>query len=331
MTYSYKISRLLLFMILFASLPLAGAVKTKDRAKFEMPGFLGGLMKTFGGKAAKEGIVTETWVLGDRMMTRTDSDRGQLIDLEAEQIHEIEFNKKRYKTVTFDQYRENLKKAQEQMAQVGGGSSQSESRPSKEMEVEVDIKNTGQSQVKNGFNCQLTILTVTMREKGKTLEEGGGMRLTNLMWLSKDVPPTDEVSDFHRRFAEKLGLFSTDIQAGALASLYPAFQKLTEKIEDQKGEIEGSAVVTEMTTDLFPDPHSPQAQQGQAEKPSLKGMLGGLGGFGRRSKKEEPPPQAAQGQPGSRALFKGVTEMLEVSSAVQPGDVAIPATFKQRQ
>jgi len=333
MTYSspYKIPRLLLSILLFAVLPLAGAVKTKDRSKFEMPGFLGGLMKTFGGKAAKEGIVTETIVLGDRMMTRTDNGQGQLIDLEAEQIHQIEFDKKRYKTITFDEYRENLKKAQEQMSKMGGASSQPESRPEKEMEIDFDIRNTGQSQMKNGFNCQLTIVTVTMREKGKTLEAGGGMRLTSLMWLSKDVPPAGEAADFQRRFTEKLGLFSTDVQAGAMASLYPGFQKLTEKLQEQKGDIEGTAVVTEMTTDLFPDPNSPQAQQGQAAKPSVKDMLGGFGGFGRRKQKEEPPSQTAQGQPASRTLFKALNETLEVSSAVQPTDVAIPADFKQRK
>ena len=49
------------------------------------------------------------------------------------------------------------------------------------------------------------MMTVTVREKGKTLEESGGMVLTSDMWLAPKIAAMKEVAEFdaptRRRYA----------------------------------------------------------------------------------------------------------------------------------
>ena len=47
---------------------------------------LGGVFKLFGGKSAKEGVVTTVAVSGDRKMTTTGDNTAQIIDLEKKRF-----------------------------------------------------------------------------------------------------------------------------------------------------------------------------------------------------------------------------------------------------
>ena len=48
----------------------------------------------------------------------------------------------------------------------------------KEVEVDFDVKNTGQKKAINGFDTRQVVMTITVREKGKTLEQSGGLVMT---------------------------------------------------------------------------------------------------------------------------------------------------------
>ena len=43
-------------------------------------------------------------------------------------------------------------------------------------------------------------MTVTMREKGKALEDGGGMVMTSDIWLGPEIPAMKELAEFERRY-----------------------------------------------------------------------------------------------------------------------------------
>ena len=66
----------------------------------------------------------------------------------------------------------------------------------KEFEVDFDIKNTTETKTINGFNTKKTVITVTVREKGKTLNDAGGMVMTTDMWLAASAPSTKDLADF---------------------------------------------------------------------------------------------------------------------------------------
>jgi hypothetical protein len=47
-------------------------------------------------------------------------------------------------------------------------------------------------------------MTVTVREKGKKLEESGGLVMTSDMWLAPKSAGYNEIADFYKRMGKKL-------------------------------------------------------------------------------------------------------------------------------
>ena len=85
-------------------------VKTEEKTKVEFTGMLGGFMKVFGGKSAKEGIINKVAVKGNRKMT-TNEDTAELVDLSEEKVYQIDLKKKTYTVVTFAQMRQQMEDA----------------------------------------------------------------------------------------------------------------------------------------------------------------------------------------------------------------------------
>jgi hypothetical protein len=322
------------FAAVWMALPLAAAVKTEEKTKVDFPGMLGGMVRFFGGKAAKEGVVSSTALRGNRLMTVTDQ-QGQLIDLDEERIYEIEFNKKRYKVTTFEEYRQRIEEAQRKMAEATQGGQQPSGDPSKEMEIDFDVKETGQRMALHGQDCRQLIMTITMREKGKTLEQAGGMVLNADMWMGPEIAEMKEVADFHRRFMEKIGLLSVGDSAAQMAmmqKMYPMVEKAMSKFQSESADMSGTAMLTVMKIETVPNPQqrAQAAQQPQKEDDSTPTSIGGLlGGFGRKMGRKSAPEKEASPD-GRSTLMTTTTEFLSISTSVADSDVTVPANFKER-
>src|SRR5512134_2353402 len=78
---------------------LVADVKTQEKGQVKFEGMLGRMMNMFGGKAAKEGIVSNVAVKGDRKANLTENG-GQIIDLDEEKVYELDSRKKTYKVTT---------------------------------------------------------------------------------------------------------------------------------------------------------------------------------------------------------------------------------------
>ncbi len=96
----------------------AGAdVKTQQKSQVKFEGMLGKVMGLFGGKAAKEGVVSTVAVKGDRKATIGDN-TGEIVDLAEEKVYELNFKDKSYKVLTFAEMRkqiqEDARKAEEE-------------------------------------------------------------------------------------------------------------------------------------------------------------------------------------------------------------------------
>src|SRR5947209_19280679 len=74
----------------------------------------------------------------------------------------------------------------------------------KQVEVDFDVKNTGAKKAINGFDTHQAVMTITVREKGKTLEQSGGLVVTSDMWLAPRIAAMNEVAEFDMRYAQKL-------------------------------------------------------------------------------------------------------------------------------
>src|SRR5688572_11775994 len=156
---------------------LAADVRTDQRVKFQLGGMIGKMVNMFGGKGAREGVTSMVAVKGNRKVTMSDT-TGQIIDLTEEKIYDLDIKKKTYKVTTFAQIREEMEKARREAEKAAREQQSSEpSQPAekdpnqKEFEVDFDIKNTGETRSINGFNATKTVMTVTVREKGKTLDQ----------------------------------------------------------------------------------------------------------------------------------------------------------------
>src|SRR4029078_13024448 len=68
-------------------------------------------------------------------------------------------------------------------------------QPQKEYEVDFNVKETGQKKQLAGYHAREVIMTVTVREKGKTLEDGGGLVMNVDSWLGPQIPALKEVAE----------------------------------------------------------------------------------------------------------------------------------------
>jgi hypothetical protein len=299
-----------------------GNVQQKTRVQFG--GVIGGIANVFGGKAAREGVTSTTSVKGNKRLTTNDRS-GELVDLSEEKIYRIDYGRKSYEVVTFDELRKQYEEARQEAAEEAEEnkkSSKGKKEEGPEYEVDFDVKETGQKQMINGFNTKQVIVTVTVREKGKKLEQSGGAVLTSDMWMGPKVPAMAEINAFNAKYYKQLyGDATAEMQQMAvLMATTPAFAKAMKELSKKRGSFDGDAIRTTLTFETVAAP----GQQAEQEE-SSGGLVGGL--LNRAMKKrQESKGEAAQ--PGHSKLFESTTELLSASK--DAGDVSVPAGFKQK-
>src|SRR5512139_953099 len=103
-----------LCLVLGLAVGLGADMKSSQKTQVKFEGMLGKMMGMFGGKSAKEGLVSTVAISGDRMMTVTDQ-TGELVDLAQEKVYAIDFKGKSYKVKTFAEIRKEWEDAQAEM------------------------------------------------------------------------------------------------------------------------------------------------------------------------------------------------------------------------
>jgi len=324
-------------LVLAASPALRADVRSEEKSKLEFAGMLGRMVNLFGGKGAKEGTVSTVAVKGNRKATFNDT-TGQIVDLGEEKIYELDMKKKTYKVATFAELRRRMEEAKakaEQNAQKEQAREKTAEPAPKENNVEIDfdVKDTGQKKVVNGFDAHQVVMTITVREKGKTLEENGGLVLTADEWMVPRIPAMKEVADFDIRYAQKLygpmisGASAQDMAAAA--ALYPMMAPAIAKMRAEGVKMDGTPVMTVLTFDAVQSAEQAAAEQKES-KPSASGGLGGIaGGLMRRAAQKK--SDGDQNQKGRTKVMSSTTEILKVVTDVSAADVAVPAGFKENK
>ena len=309
--------------------PASAEVKTRDKTQVKFEGMLGRMFSLFGGKGAKEGMESRTAVKGNRKATIGDN-TGQNIDLGEEKIYDLDLKKKQYTVTTFEEVRRRMREAQERAKKEAekepGGQPTEPQKPTKEFEFDFDVKETGQKKQIAGYDARNVIATVTVREKGKTLDESGGMIMTNDMWLGPQVPQMKEFADFDLRYWKQLqGPQAAEISAeqmAAVLAMFPLVGKAMERMQKDGDKLSGTPLET---TTVFESVLSKdQLTQAQAQSQQSSGG-GGIGGLLAKKiiKKEEPKARST--------IFTTHHEVLEIATSVAPADLAVPADFKEKK
>jgi hypothetical protein len=302
--------------------PAFAEVKTKEKTTVKIEALPGWLLRMMGAK--KEGVLSSTAVKGDRKATVTDT-TGQLVDLAQEKVYDIDFKKKEYRVTTFDEMRRRLQEAKENAEKQAQREEPGEQqKPQKEYEVDFDVKDTGQKRQIAGYDARQVLITVTVREKGRKLEDGGGLVMTTDSWLAPKIPAMKEVADFDMRYWQKVygadGTLSAE-QMGAILAMFPLVGKAQERMRKENVNLDGTPLSTTVTFEAVKGEE--QLKQEQQQTSGSSG--GGLGGMlARRMTKKEPPKQRA-------TVFTTQIDVQEVSTTVPPADLELPAGFKEKK
>jgi hypothetical protein len=323
-----------------------------------------GLMKmagTFSRQARQIGepVVSTVSIQGNRM-ARINPDRTEIIDLDAETITDIDTVKRQYTVTTFAQMKQQMEAAAERAkAQQQKSQPASPDQPSTtDVKFQVHVRNTGQSKDVSGLNANESILTMNMDATDKSSGQTGSMAITNDMWLAQEIPGYDEVKEFYRKFALKMGtVFSSAVNPAMLAQYRGAGQGMADMAEEMS-KLKGTPVLQVMrmgmTTDGQPlpaaseaplppsDANPPMPSAGDVAQESASSAIasklspfGGLGGFGHKKKADPPPADpntaAAPAQPTSSVLMETNTQLTSFSRTVNEASFVVPAGFKQIQ
>jgi len=315
--------------------PLSADVQTREKTLVKFEGMFGRVFGLFGGKAAKEGIVSTSAVKGDRKSSMSDNS-GQIIDLAEEKIYDVDLKKKEYKVTTFEAMRQRIKEAREQAekdAKEQAGKEQEQQQeqqkekqePVKEWELDFDAKETGQKKQIAGYDARQVIMTVTLREKGKPIDESGGVIMTSDTWFGPNIPALKELIAFDMRYYKKLyGEESTVLAAEQMAmvmAMYPMLKQASDRLKQEGNKLDGTSLASITTFEAVKS----KAQLGQQQSSQENSGGGGIGGMlARRIKKPEDPKARV-------TIFTAHHEFQEVGTSVDAASLAIPAGFKEKR
>lgn len=325
-----------------SSSTLSADVRSDQRVKFQLGGAIGKIVNMFGGKGAREGVTTMVAVKGNRKATMSDT-TGQIIDLSEEKVYDLDVKKKTYKVTTFAELRRQMEEAKKDAEKAAreerANEAKAEKDPNaKEYEVDFDVKNTSETKSINGFDTRKSVMTITVREKGKTLNESGGLMMTTDLWLAPSAPSTKELAEFDRKYAEKIYgpmVVGASAQDMAMAmAMYPQMKPALDKMRAEGSKLEGTAILTEMRMESVPPGTANQKSEAlpapapeEPKKKGLGGMLGGLKKMAEEAQKKDnsnAPPQRA-------TIMTTSVEMLKLTTSVDGAAVAMPADFKEQK
>lgn len=312
---------ILLLSAVFLAPGLLADVKTEQKTTFKLEGMLGAMLNRASG--GDKGLTSTIAIVGDRM-ANIGPTTGQIVDLGEQKVYSLDMKKKEYTVQTFAEMRAQLEQARAEMAkqqeQMNPQDREQAAQAARQFEFDVDVRKTGETRTIAGQPASEAVLTITMREKGKKLEESGGMVMTSDMWLAPRVPALDELAAFNLKFAKAVygGYFSgvNAQQMGALSGMFPGIGGLYERMGTESQKLQGTALSTTTVIETV------KSAEQMANAPKSSG--GGIGGMLARRM------MRGQSEPRTKTLTT-TSETLSIASTASPADVAVPANFKEKK
>jgi hypothetical protein len=290
----------------------AGVTASADFSYTNTMKATGGSMAAMAGTAADR--TSKYYFKGQKIMTTT-GDVSIIIDFGAQTVTTVNTGQKTYTVKKF--------------SEVAAG-------PGANLDMTVDVKDTGQTKVINGMNATEALITMDM-----DMEMGRGapamkMQMEMHLWISPDVPGSSEVRAFYEK---NMANFPWTAMAGGMGN--PSVTKAMAQMQQVMAKLKGMPVEEVIKIKSAGGAGAPQvampqmpqltpAQQAQmqaamskmspAQQAQMQAMMGGMGRGG--------APAAG----GSGSLLEMTGDASGFSSASVPDSVfAIPDGFKQAQ
>ncbi len=290
-------------------------------------------------KSASEPVRSTISVKGDKLMHRTQNE-GSIIDLGAQTITRIDFQKKTYSVMTFAE----MKAAMEQAAQKAQAQ-KSKQGNGQQMDFKVSVDSTGKTRQINGIDAREMVLKMVAQGTDQNSGQTGGMTINTDMWIAVGVPGYEEVRDFHRRMAEMIDW----TPSGNMFMANPSVSQGMAGMNKEMAKMDGVPVLQVTTMGAAGQPPAgstgtgaqpaaqQQQQQQQQQQPQglggmLSGRLGGLGGLGRKKQDQTQPAGSDQPPSSPGSLLEMTTELNNFASTPLDGSqFEVPAGFKKVQ
>jgi len=345
---------------------------TADLRYDETTEMKGGIMETlgkFGGMFGAKGLdksTTTTYIKGDRLrkdqLNGAELTSSQIIDLDREQIVMLDHKKKTYTVRTFAEMKAQMEKAiaaarsTPQNPPAPKDTNKDKEKPDVRVEPKINVKDTGETRVINGFNTRKVLLTVEVEGEDQKTKDKGAMGADTELWLTRDISGFEEQNRFYAKYAQKMASPELIKTMGTSPNMGqdPRTAESMQAMQKQMQGLDGVAILTIMSFNLSGTPsaetkaqsNSRQKQQPKEERQpenmseAIGKALGGFGGFGRKKKKEEPTPPAQTVQSASNSsdekvsatLMTTTTEMKGFSKvALDRGLFDVPAGYKLKQ
>jgi len=314
-------------------------VKTEEKTRVQLGGPLAGIMGLFGGgKAAKEGIVTTTAVVDERRLVRG-GDTGQIVDLAQGAIYDLDLKKKTYTVTTFAELKQRFeeerakaeKEAQKARERQQDKTQAGKDAEAKELQVDFEVSKTAETREIAGHEARLVVLRATVHEKGRSVQQAGGLLFRNDIWLTPRLAELYELAAWNRRHAQKMaevygvaaGAASAQ-QMATLVAMYPGAEQAMQKLqaETEKAGMDGTALATTLTLTAIKSAEQVAAAEKEGQKADT-----GIGGFLAKQMFKK-----AAGDPTDphTMLLTSAHELLRVTRDATAADVALPAGLKPK-
>ena len=191
-------------------------------------------------------------------------------------------------------------------------------------DVKADVKNTGQTKVINGFNATQLVMTMDV-DMPQASQAGMKPRMEIEMWLSRDVPGSQELVAFYHKNAAKF-------PAAAMGGGSPGIQQAMAKLQRQMAEVEGVPVLEVVRMKSaggaasLPDAQMQKMAQMRAQ---LENMIQ-QGGPGAAAAQQALARINAMSGGGGGSLFEMTMEAGNFSAAAIPDSAfAVPAGYQK--
>jgi hypothetical protein len=261
-------------------------------------------VKMSGGMAsAANGRTSKTYMKGQKL--KTDSgETAMIMDFEAQTITRVDNTKKTYHVTNFSDVGQALKRADQP-----------------EMAVKVDVKETGQRKSINGFNASEVIMTMEI-DSPTSRQAGMKMQMEMDMWLSTDVPGSQEMRAFYQKNSSRYPWHA--LTGGANPSMQQGMAEMQRKMSSMNG-----VPVLQVVRMKSAGNDAQMAQVQQAREMSRARL--------EEMKKQGGPQAAAAEQALARmgamsggSMFETTTESSNFSTTAIPDAVfAIPAGYQK--
>jgi hypothetical protein len=308
---------------------LQADVKTTERTSVKFGGMLGAMSKMF--SRGSEDPTTSTVALkGTRKLSMNDTS-GEIIDLAEQKVYRIDVRRKEYRVLTFDQVRKEWQDAQAEVQKnakrLQEAQEENPQASAAMLEFSADVKETGQSRSIAGYDAREVVLTVTGVRPGQTLEQGGGMVMTNTMWIAPSIPALNEIAAFDLNYFQAIvgaeGMAAMQ-QMTAVFAMIASAKPMMERMQAESRKLEGTTLVSTSTMDTV---KSAEEMKAAAEaKPAAAG--GGLGGLLARRMAGR---RGGAGDGPRSTVLTSVHEYVTIATSASDADVAVPTGFRERR